>query len=300
MAFTDIFKGNNLKALNYVLEKENSTLKEEIKQLKNAIAQKSHLINQLDLKVSEQTTLLQKVYPLSTFEKLRVPHSFETLQSQWIEWNPSIHETEFQLERQKRATGVLLSPINIDPEHGSGHFKGEESDYCTTLKNCECMDFQRRLLPCKHMYRLAYEFDVFMLDDVQYDPDVKNLLRLKDIRKLTAHLNSSKKSILYNIIADDGCVFEMDENIKSLIAHGLVQESVNTNAILNHFKRDTLYNLLSKYPDIKVAKSIKKSELVELITNNCPDIIANLETYMVFVEPHKNISHLLPDILRIL
>lgn len=300
MAFKDIFKISNIKALNYVLEKENDVLKNEIKQLKNSVAQKSYMINQLEMQVSEQDARLKSIYPLSDMEMLKVPNMFETMQKLWLEWDPSIHQTEPQLARQERAASVLLSPLKINAEHGSGNFKGEDSDYYTTLKKCECMDHQRRILPCKHMYRLAYELDVFMIDGVQYDPNVKNLLRLSDIRNITAHLNGEKKEILYKIITNNGGVFEFDSNIKSLISQGLIQESVNKREILNHYKRDTLYNLLSQNQEIHIAKSIKKSELVEIILNNYPEIVINLEKIVTFMEPHKNIRHLIPSMLDII
>ena len=35
--------------------------------------------------------------------------------------------------------------------------------YEVYLENCTCMDFMRRKLPCKHMYRLAHELGVFRL-----------------------------------------------------------------------------------------------------------------------------------------
>lgn len=79
------------------------------------------------------------------------------------EWEPSIHFDPEQIKRQKSAVTAKLTPVSIDPITCSGYFKGSKSTYSTTLNTCTCIDFSRRNLPCKHIYRLAHELNQFDL-----------------------------------------------------------------------------------------------------------------------------------------
>lgn len=83
--------------------------------------------------------------------------------------------TEFALsdkpeERRKReikAASAECVPISISAETQSGVFKGSSGNYNTWIAECECNDFRRRLLPCKHMYRLAQELGLYDLSSVK-------------------------------------------------------------------------------------------------------------------------------------
>lgn len=79
----------------------------------------------------------------------------------WAQWD-ECHTSADQLKRQKSSSEKKLTPISVDPSQGAGIFRGSgKSDYSTTLSDCSCVDFVRRKLPCKHMYRLAYELSLF-------------------------------------------------------------------------------------------------------------------------------------------
>ena len=56
-----------------------------------------------------------------------------------------------------------LTPLAMDRVALSGTFKGSGGQYVATLSTCTCTDFSRRKLPCKHMYRLAYELGILQL-----------------------------------------------------------------------------------------------------------------------------------------
>ena len=74
-----------------------------------------------------------------------------------------LHEEHEQLERQKKSLGLKMN--SVDRENLSGTIK----NYFVTLDGCTCVDFQRRLKPCKHMYRLAFELGAFDLDAEKID-----------------------------------------------------------------------------------------------------------------------------------
>lgn len=80
----------------------------------------------------------------------------------WNQWNGE-HSHPEQAKRQERAMDKKLTPLIINREDLSGSFKGSSGQYLTTLSTCTCTDFSRRKLPCKHMYRLAYELGIFQL-----------------------------------------------------------------------------------------------------------------------------------------
>lgn len=71
----------------------------------------------------------------------------------------TLHRDHEQQNRQKSACNNQLTPLSIDQDNELGYFK----NYKTSLESCTCRDFILRKLPCKHMYRLAYELKVFQL-----------------------------------------------------------------------------------------------------------------------------------------
>ena len=81
-------------------------------------------------------------------------------------WDISIHDAEGQDVRFDRAMFQKISIVSYDAENGSAQISGSHGDlYSVTLDGCTCQDFQRRRLPCKHIYKLAqsrgYSADAF-------------------------------------------------------------------------------------------------------------------------------------------
>ena len=71
--------------------------------------------------------------------------------------NNDLHHTVDQIKRFEKGLNKV-SPFSLDLENQTAKFLGSnENTYNTTLSNCTCMDYNVRLLPCKHMYRLAVE-----------------------------------------------------------------------------------------------------------------------------------------------
>lgn len=74
-------------------------------------------------------------------------------------------------KRIKEAAKAKYTPVpgTLDVVNSSGVIKGDHGTYQVTLESCPCGDFRKRHLPCKHMYRLAYELGAFVLDGVKSD-----------------------------------------------------------------------------------------------------------------------------------
>ena len=84
-------------------------------------------------------------------------------------WPFETHNCEYAFKRMKSAQSAKLTPVSIDKENASGVFKGSgKLPYQVTLESCTCGDFHRAHLPCKHMYRLAAELDVMIIDTESY------------------------------------------------------------------------------------------------------------------------------------
>lgn len=114
-----------------------------------------------------------RFFPYSDPSYLSIPSSFESMQKIWHDlWQRIDHDEPDMQMRQFRARAAIYTPLSINPNSYSGRFRGTDHDYSTSLIRCDCMDFQKHLRPCKHMYRLAHEFGVFVLDgNVEYVPD---------------------------------------------------------------------------------------------------------------------------------
>jgi uncharacterized Zn finger protein len=88
------------------------------------------------------------------------------LQAQTIQaepfWENIDHKDPEQIKRQKYARNDnRITIISINRESKTGVFQGTSwTKYKVSLKSCTCADFEQRKLPCKHIYRLAYELGI--------------------------------------------------------------------------------------------------------------------------------------------
>lgn len=78
----------------------------------------------------------------------------------WGKWS-EVHSRSAQITRQKRAWGCYVDFVDITT--GRARMTASGKMYDVTLSGCTCYDFQKRFLPCKHMYRLAMEMGLMDL-----------------------------------------------------------------------------------------------------------------------------------------
>ena len=77
----------------------------------------------------------------------------------WKRWN--FVEGEQAQARKERAAYGEFTPFYTDTELKYALFVGSTSGkYRTTLLCCSCPDFQKRKVPCKHMYYLAAKCEI--------------------------------------------------------------------------------------------------------------------------------------------
>lgn len=280
MSISEIFKIKQYKQQiqEYIntISSLNSQLEEKNLELSTAIVKS----NKLSSDLYEREKFIKERLPYFDTSRLEIS-SAETTRL-WINaWSASIHDEPDQIDRKFRATDSRYTPLKLSRNYSSGDFRGLENDYHTTLTTCECMDFQRRAKPCKHMYRLAHELDALYLDHVQYDDDISHALHLSDFKRMMNNLSYDNQLILQALKSVDSCVVSLSDALP-LINGNYLRISKDKTKLLEHYKRDELINLLPDGATIK--KSSKKSELIQYIANECPDIVNNLEKLTVAVE----------------
>ena len=79
-----------------------------------------------------------------------------TQEEKWQRWDP-VHGQTDQLRRIERALQETYNIKTFDEINGSAVFIGGGGKYKTNLLKCSCPDFKKRKLPCKHMYKIAYD-----------------------------------------------------------------------------------------------------------------------------------------------
>lgn len=204
---------------------------------------------------------------------------------EWSNWS-DVHELPDQLKRIDSAKKANLTPYRIDDESGCGYFVGSAS-YETFLDRCNCSDFARRKLPCKHMYRVAMELGLFEAEYKSGKPRERvksnssnEFSKVKD--KLEA-LNSSERQIVYcyvcNHYAGEPYVISAknDEALLSLLSKEIMTEiPINYEAVLWNFKVSEVRDFL-RIKNVEYDKSLrKKADLYRWVMEECDDILPEL------------------------
>lgn len=196
-----------------------------------------------------------------------------------------VHGTPDQEKRLKSAKASACTPLSISVEEPSGVFSGSHGTYQTTLETCTCVDFIRRKLPCKHIYRLAIELGVL---SETADSDVRKVKRptpagyvLRDavaiLEQLPAESLTSLKNVMYLIFYQKkreivGVL--LDDALAAVIDAGVLVVCDDLLTALEAFGRNEIRDRLicSGVSDFK--KSAKHSDLAKWICDNVPDAVA--------------------------
>lgn len=283
-----IFKHKSLVESYLRLEAENSDMQ---KQLDKANSDLSHLKSDNAGKLIENTELTQKVQvmeetlhkfsPLLNLDYLKTERQSELQQDIWNAWK--IVDNKDTTSRKQRACEYILTPLSLDAKRGCAVFMGQSvSKYRTSLRECECQDFARRLKPCKHMYRLAHELGVEELEnEVLYVDEPSKLVSVKNFKNIILPSLSSSDMNILSTLRYTYCCIGAPSTFKNLFRFNLVQVCPEKNFLLNSINRDELFSLLSS--DDKFRKNSKKEDLVQHIIECYPDKISEIEKLNVAV-----------------
>lgn len=82
-------------------------------------------------------------------------------------WEESVHLTNQQFNRQQRAMNERMVITTLDKKKCVATIENSQGNswYHVTLDSCTCPDFEKRQLPCKHIYKLALALGLSELDD---------------------------------------------------------------------------------------------------------------------------------------
>ncbi len=209
------------------------------------------------------------------------------------EWNASIHSDSEQIKRQKSAITAKLTPVSIDPVLCSGNFKGSRSSaYSTTLNSCTCVDFSRRGLPCKHIYRLAYELNQFDLGCPVCSATSVVLTKKEAMELITRVLTEDEQKTFGNFCyacKNDNSGQMLFDSVfaDKLLSNNLAQEVTDTAVLLSYLYMKDIRNFLP--PNTKAPRT--KTELIQLVAPfvSASDIPLGNQKCLTL---HSSIAHL--------
>lgn len=127
----------------------------------------------------------------------------ESLYTPFEDFPKDIHTEDEQISRMRRATDkwIYLFPSTFTGQ--SAKILGTSCGiYETSFSACSCMDFYKRKLPCKHMYRLAFfskRMNAFDWIGDYYDDDY--------IAERFSLSNRPIAKIIYSLSPDDVLIF---------------------------------------------------------------------------------------------
>lgn len=228
----------------------------------------------------------------------------------WRKWDNQ-HDSDDQKKRISKAYAADNTPLSIDRNTMIGRFQGSSGRYETSIEKCTCIDFVRRKLPCKHMYRLAIELELFgekrNAKADQYARKVpkseRNNLVIKIVGTLENYLDAEQvaiKDILRGVLyhQQKSIIFQDASIIKNAIADGLlISTPCYTHFIRKMLKRDML-NAISSAGDI-LPKEIKlKDDIAAYMINrfniygpmlfpNCAEVTLSAELNSVSLSVYK-------------
>lgn len=208
-------------------------------------------------------------------------------------WDYSIHSDSEQIKRQKSAIVAKLTPVSIDPATFSGSFKGSRSSaYSTTLKSCTCVDFSRRNLPCKHIYRLAHELNQFDLGNSVSSASSVVLTKKEAMKLITNILTEDEQKIFGNfcyICKNDNSGHMLFDSAfaDKLLSNNLAQEVTDSSVLLSCLHIKDIRKFLP--PSTKSPRT--KKELIQLVAPfvSASDISLGDQKCLTL---HSSIAHL--------
>lgn len=196
----------------------------------------------------------------------------------WNKWS-DVHESPDQQKRVASAKKSACTPVSLDQSTCTGTFKGSSGTHTTSLDHCSCVDFNRRKLPCKHMYRLAMELGDFQTN---FESDKSAIIepvgkreKLSKTIALVETLTTDQQKLLLSIAR---CVssntpticIKWTPDIPTLAEANLIEVVPEFATCLGKYKKAELITLANSFgltPD----KKLLKPELISYIIENAQD-----------------------------
>lgn len=216
----------------------------------------------------------------------------------WNKWS-DVHNSPDQQKRIASAKKSACTPVSVDQSARTGTFKGSSGTHTTSLDHCSCVDFNRRKLPCKHMYRLAMELGAFQTD---FDSDKSAIVepkssihreRLSATIKVVETLTEAQQRLLLEAIRSitsnhpTECL-ESTPDLSALIDANLIEPVVDAAQCLAKYKKNDLLilaNSLGLEPD----KKLLKADLINYLVENASQQLETQPLAYTVVRPCEHI-----------
>lgn len=199
----------------------------------------------------------------------------------WNKWY-NVHNDEDQVKRFSLAKKGECTPSKISNKDRLGNFIGSKGAiYATTLNNCSCVDFNRRKLPCKHMYRLAIELGLIFADVEELKIKLNSIksLTFADAVSLIESLQQDSQILFKSFLLDyiyhkkNNVALPNNENTDELLKVELLKEIEDYKAQLQAFSRNELNELLIQNKITGFRKNMSLEKLSDWCVGNIPDSI---------------------------
>lgn len=297
MSFIDMFhykeKERQLRELriaNSRFEEEIDKYKEELSKSRATITLLKSDIRALQQKQEDMTNLMDLYAPFFDMNLYCTASMHEARKQLWNAWDFIGHNNDFERIRQQRACEPRITPLEINSQNSSGRFRGIDEDYTTSLEKCSCMDFQRHLRPCKHMYRLAHEFNVFTLQShVDYVPEPQKILHRGRLKYIMQTVSQSCLEY-FELLRYKHVIVANRFDVTPLLDLDVVEICNDKLSLLESFRKDELFSFLPENALVK--KSCKKTELIDIILSSYPEIIPEIEKLIVPIQLSPYAKHL--------
>lgn len=195
----------------------------------------------------------------------------------WNKWSGS-HDSPDQQKRIASAKKSACTPVSLDQEACTGTFKGSSGTHTTALDHCSCVDFNRRRLPCKHMYRLAMELGAFQTD---FESDKSAIVepqssvhreRLSETIKVVETLTDDQQRLLLEIVRSVNSksptiCCKSTPDLQVLLDCNLIEAVPDFKTCLAKYKKPELITLATSF-GLEPDKKLLKPELINYIIEN--------------------------------
>jgi len=204
-------------------------------------------------------------------------------------WDSSAHNDSDQQKRIASAKKADITPTFVDHEKKCAEFKGSgKSPYSATLDGCTCIDFVRRRMPCKHMYRLYFELQGTEVQRGVTKHEAKDLAG--EIFTLSAEAQKILCGMCVLKIYHDVsvCVHERNEHSELLFCKGFCVQCVPTVELIRLLTPAQIRMILFSFEinidvDLPKPKS-QKSTMVAWLDTNFQLVFAHIDKHFVFLE----------------
>lgn len=206
-------------------------------------------------------------------------------------WTENLHNDQAQQKRMVSAQSANATPSCVDKDCQTAIFPGSGAvPYSTTLNSCTCVDFARRRLPCKHIYRLAIELgllDLSAKSGINKNALIASQISLSDAVAEVENMSDDSQLFIKNLPQTEPVIFSIDENDQELLSCAILSTSpLEPRLIMEQMSKKEIMEVLANNGYIQ-EKNMLKDDLISWCIQNVTDIKSILpEIVHLSASPH--------------